>query len=97
MVLEIANLSIKAGGETAFEQAVSKAVSHFEMAEGFKSIALHKCVEAAGDYKLFVVWDTLEDHTVKFRQSEHFAAWRALVSDYFAVAPSVQHFTEVNL
>ena len=36
-------------------------------------------------------WETLENHTVDFRGSEDFAAWRALVGQYFATSPEVEH------
>jgi hypothetical protein len=36
-------------------------------------------------------WETLENHTVDFRGSEDFTAWRALVGPYFAAPPEVEH------
>jgi hypothetical protein len=36
-------------------------------------------------------WETLENHTVDFRSSEDFAAWRGLVGQYFASPPEVEH------
>jgi hypothetical protein len=36
-------------------------------------------------------WQTLENHTVDFRGSENFAEWRALVGQYFAAPPDVEH------
>jgi hypothetical protein len=39
-----------------------------------------------------IFWDTLEDHTVHFRQSPAFAQWRAIVGPFFAAPPVVEHF-----
>jgi hypothetical protein len=36
-------------------------------------------------------WETLENHTVDFRESEDFQVWRGLVSHCFASPPEVQH------
>ena len=36
-------------------------------------------------------WETLENHTVDFRGSEDFTAWRGLVGQYFAAPPEVEH------
>jgi hypothetical protein len=41
-------------------------------------------------------WDTLENHTVDFRGSVDFAAWRGLVGQYFASPPEVEN-TEMVL
>jgi hypothetical protein len=38
-----------------------------------------------------VKWGTLENHTVDFRSSEDFQAWRGLVGQYFAASPEVEH------
>ncbi len=35
--------------------------------------------------------DSLEDHTVGFRNSQAFADWRALVGPFFAAPPEVEH------
>jgi len=41
-------------------------------------------------------WQTLEDHTVKFRGGPLFAEWRAIVQPFFAVPPSVEHYSVVT-
>jgi hypothetical protein len=37
-------------------------------------------------------WDTLEDHTVGFRESDLFVQWRALIGPFFANPPQVEHW-----
>jgi heme-degrading monooxygenase HmoA len=62
-------------------------------AKGFKGYKINKGVESPERYVLQIYWETLENHTVDFRQSPAFADWRAIVGPFFAVAPAVEHFT----
>jgi heme-degrading monooxygenase HmoA len=91
MVTEIAQIEVKPGTEKDFEAAVAKAKPLFLRAKGGRGIELHKSVEKPSRYRLFVKWDTLENHTVDFRGSEDFQAWRGLVGQYFASPPEVEH------
>ncbi len=52
---------------------------------------LQRSVEIPTRYRLMVRWETLENHTVDFRESADFPAWRALVSEHFAAPPQVEH------
>ena|SRR3972149_3949682 len=94
MVLEIAQLSIKPGMEAEFEAAVKKAVPHFKNAKGCKGMTLQRSHEKPQRYRLFVQWDTLEDHTVGFRGSANWQAWRDLVGHCFDGPAEVEHVTE---
>src|ERR1700677_2492201 len=91
MVTEIAQIEVKPGTEKDFEAAVAKAKPLFLRAKGGKGMELHKSVEKPTRYRLFVKWETLENHTVDFRGSEDFRAWRGLVGQYFAAPPEVEH------
>lgn len=42
-----------------------------------------------------VRWETVEHHTVTFRDSEGFAKWRALAGPHFAAPPQVEHVHSV--
>jgi heme-degrading monooxygenase HmoA len=95
MILEIAQIDVKPGMETEFEAGVGKAVPIFKRAKGCKSMALQRSVEKPARYRLFVQWDTLENHTVDFRSSTDFQEWRKLVGHCFAAPPDVEHVREV--
>jgi heme-degrading monooxygenase HmoA len=41
---------------------------------------------------LLIEWETMEDHTVGFRESDSYKEWSAIVRPYFAKAPHVEHF-----
>jgi heme-degrading monooxygenase HmoA len=91
MITEIAQIDVKPGTEKDFEAAVAKARPLFLRARGGRGIELHKSIEKPSRYRLLAKWDTLENHTVDFRGSEDFQAWRGLVGQYFAAPPEVEH------
>ena len=64
---------------------------------GYRSHKVHKGIESPERYVLMIWWDTLENHTVDFRQGPLFAEWRAIVGPFFAAPPSVEHFTLVRV
>ncbi len=92
MVLEIAQLEVKPGTEAQFEAGVAKAVAVFRRAKGCHGMELQRSVETPTRYRLFVQWETLENHTVDFRGSADFQEWRKLVGDCFAKPPEVEHW-----
>ena len=75
MVLEIAQIDVKPGLEAEFEAGVKKAAPLFKRAKGCKSLSLQRSVEKPGRYRLFIGWDTVENHTVDFRGSADFQEW----------------------
>jgi heme-degrading monooxygenase HmoA len=95
MITEIASIEIKPGTETAFETAVKNALPLFARARGCQGMELSRSIEHPSQYRLFVSWETLENHTVDFRGSPDFQEWRKLVGHYFAGAPQVEHVTQV--
>ena len=48
-------------------------------------------MEKPARYRLFIQWETLENHTVDFRGSPDFLEWRKLVQHCFATPPEVEH------
>ncbi|MCB5174210.1 antibiotic biosynthesis monooxygenase family protein [Microvirga lenta] len=91
MILEIAQIDVKPGMEADFEVGVTKAAPLFQRAKGCISMELQRSIEKPSRYRLFVQWETLENHTVDFRSSEDFQEWRRLVSHCFEIAPEVEH------
>jgi quinol monooxygenase YgiN len=95
MILEIVQIDVKPGMEPAFEEGVRQAVPIFRRAKGCAGLALQRSVEKPGGYRLFVQWQTLENHTVDFRGSADFGEWRKLVGHCFARPPEVEHVRQV--
>ena len=46
-------------------------------------------------YILLVNWQTLEDHTVGFRESEQYQEWRRLLHHFYDPFPEVEHYVSV--
>ena len=97
MILEIADIRIPAGQNAAFEAAVAHGLATVaSQAKGFKGATVNRGIESPERYVLQIFWDTLEDHTVGFRQGPLFAQWRAIIGPFFAVPPVVEHFELVT-
>ncbi len=96
MILEIADIRIQAGQQAAFEAAIDLGLKTVaSKARGFQGAKVNRGIENPERYVLQIFWDTLEDHTVGFREGPLFAQWRAIVGPFFAVPPVVEHFTLV--
>ena len=93
MILELADIRIQPGQQTAFDEALQRAISTvISKAKGFRGCTVHKGIESAERYLVQISWETLENHTVDFRESPAFAEWRAIVGPFFAGPPTVEHF-----
>jgi heme-degrading monooxygenase HmoA len=94
MILELADIRITPGQQAAFDEAIRRGLTTVvSQAKGFAGWKVNKCVESPERYVLMIFWETLEDHTVGFRQGPLFAQWRAIVGPFFASPPMVEHFT----
>jgi heme-degrading monooxygenase HmoA len=93
MILEIADIRITPGQQAAFDEAIQRGVrTVISQAPGFRGFKVNKGIESPERYVLMIFWDTLEDHTVRFRGGPLFAQWRAIVGPFFAQPPQVEHF-----
>jgi heme-degrading monooxygenase HmoA len=96
LILEIADFRIAPGQQAAFEEALQRGLASFVgQAKGFRGAKINHGIESPQRYVLQIFWDTLEDHTVGFREGPLFAQWRAVVGPFFAAPPAVEHFTLV--
>jgi heme-degrading monooxygenase HmoA len=92
MILELATVDIKKGTNTEFEKNLEIAQRVISRAKGYVGHQFQKCIEQDNRYVLLIRWQTLEDHTKGFRESELFKEWRALIGPFFESTPFVQHF-----
>ena len=95
MIVEHATLPIQPGREAEFETAFAGARALFARVDGCHDVELRRCIEDPSRYVLLVGWDDVEAHTVGFRGSPQFPEWRALVGDFFAEPPTVEHYRTV--
>jgi len=93
MILEVADIRIPVGKNAEFDAAIQRGVETvIGKAKGFRGYKVNKGMESPERYLLMIYWETLEDHTVAFRQGPLFPEWRAIVGPFFAQPPLVEHF-----
>lgn len=97
MILEAVMLQVKKGMEQEYEEAFRKASEIISSMKGYISHELQRCMEAEGKYLLLVSWETLEDHTVGFRQSNEYQEWKNQLHHFYDPFPTVEHFQKVDL
>ena len=96
MILEVADIRIHPGKQAEFDAAIRKGVETVaSKAKGFRGYKVNKGIESPERYLLMIFWETLENHTIDFRQSPAFQDWRAIVGPFFAAPPAVEHFNLV--
>ena len=93
MILEVAILDVKPGEAPAFESAFAQAEPIIMSMNGYLGHELRRCVEQADRYLLLAQWETMEDHTVGFRQSREYEEWKRLLHHFYAPFPVVEHYT----
>ncbi len=92
MILEYANLSVKPDQTEEFERTVAQVRHLFEPIDGFRRLELRPSIETEGRYLLQVWWDSLEAHTVIFRNSPQFQEWRAALYHFYEAPPQLEHY-----
>jgi heme-degrading monooxygenase HmoA len=95
MILEAAILNVREGETATFEEAFGQAQSIIESMPGYVSHQLQRCIEASNQYLLLVNWESLEDHTVGFRQSAEYQEWKRLLHHFYEPFPNVEHYVPV--
>jgi heme-degrading monooxygenase HmoA len=96
MILEVAILDIKPGLSADFEDVFQVAKNIISAMPGYISHELQHCLEKDDRYILLVRWQTLEDHTIGFRQSSQYQEWRALLHHFYDPFPVVEHYEIVT-
>ena len=93
MILEVADLRIQPGRQAEFDAAILHGLQTvIAKAQGCKGWKVNQGIESPERYLLMIFWETLEDHTVHFREGPLFPEWRAIVGPFFASPPVVEHF-----
>ena len=95
MTREHAVLPVVPGREAQFEAALREALPLISGTPGFLSLSVARGVEVPNHYLLLVEWESLEAHTIGFRQSPAYERWRSLLHHFYYPFPDVQHFEDV--
>ncbi len=93
MVLETALITVH--DPEGFLAAMERARAVIARAEGFRAIEVRRGIERPDTFLLCISWDTLEHHTVGFREGPLFPEWRGHIGPFFAEAPTVEHWTTI--
>ncbi|MEF2966004.1 antibiotic biosynthesis monooxygenase [Paenibacillus sp. M1] len=96
MILEVAELRVKPGCINDFESNFRKASKIIAQMPGYIGHELHKCVETADKYMLFVKWDSIKDHEIGFRTSPQYEEWKALLHHFYDPFPKVEHYVQIR-
>ncbi|WP_300017385.1 antibiotic biosynthesis monooxygenase family protein [Pseudonocardia sp.] len=95
MITEIADFRVLTDMQEQFADAVREGLAIIADTPGFLRARLTRSIETPTRYVLLIDWETVEAHTVTFRESERFDRWRAVVGPFFDGAPHVEHFSEL--
>ena len=95
MILELAILYIKDELENQFEKDFERAGKYIISIQGYAGHTLQKCMEQKNKYILLVNWETVEAHTVAFRESSQYPEWKKLLHHYYDPFPLVEHYETV--
>lgn len=96
MILEVAILDVVPGRESAFHRDFAVAQEIISAMPGYREHELQRCIEKPSRHILLVRWDTLEDHTVGFRQSAEYQEWKRLLHHYYDPFPEVEHYAAIH-
>ncbi len=95
MILEVAILNVVDGKEKQFEKDFEIATQYISSINGYIKHSSKKCIEKTNQYILLVEWETLENHTVGFRESLQYIEWKKLLHHYYDPFPTVEHYVTV--
>lgn len=95
MILEAVFLFVKPNLTNQFETDFVKASQYISSIKGYLGHRLEKCLEVENKYLLLVEWNTLEDHTFGFRNSDVYLEWKQILHHYYEPFPIVEHFENV--
>ena len=89
MILEVAILNIRAGQTEQFEKAFQQSAAIIASIPGYGSHELQRCLENPQRYILLASWETLEAHTIGFRESAQYQEWKQNLHHFLSVHPRV--------
>ena len=92
MILESAYLIVRKGETVNFEHDFKIASQYINTIDGYITHSLRRCLEQQNKYLLLVEWETLENHTVDFRESKAYLKWKEILHHYYEPFPTVEHF-----
>jgi quinol monooxygenase YgiN len=96
MVIEIAQFRAQPGKAEELQAGLLRGLEVIRRAEGCRSGVLRRCVEDSNLFHYEIAWETLEDHTVKFRGGPLLGEYRAHIAGLFVEPATANHFEQVG-
>ena len=96
MVLEVALIDVIPGQEDAFAAAYQQGRPILAGTPGCRSVRMTRGIESPARFVLLVEWDSVDDHTGNFRNTDRFTRWRELIGPHFANPPLVEHYLDIG-
>ena len=95
MIREVAQICIREEAHGQFVADLGRAVTEIlpDVAGVIEFVHVGWCLERPNVYMFTIDWETLDDHLVGFRESEHFTQWRTLIGPHFDGPAVVEHFS----
>lgn len=91
--LEIARIRVKPGMEQRFIDVSRSHVANLDKFVGASSFAVRRCHEDPREFYYLIEWNTIEDHTEKFRASDFGKQAHAEIVPLLDGDPVVHHST----
>ena len=91
MIYEIALLPVREEHIAPFRSAFAEVAPLLSRAKGYLGHVLAQGIEAPHVFNLIVRWQSLEDHTPGFEESEDHRLFMEGLQDYFSEEPTVYH------
>jgi heme-degrading monooxygenase HmoA len=95
MILEVALLEVLPERTQEFEASFLQAQEIISSMKGYLGHELQKSLESPNRYLLLVRWESLEDHTLGFRQSAEYQEWKKLLHHFYDPFPQVDHYRKI--
>lgn len=91
MIYEIALLPVHQEHIATFRSAFAEVAPLLTRAQGYRGHVLAQGIETPHRFNLIVRWQSLEDHTPGFEESEDHRIFMEGLQDYFSEDPTVYH------
>lgn len=91
MIYEIALLPVHQDHIATFRSAFAEVAPLLTRAQGYRGHVLAQGIETPHRFNLIVRWQSLEDHTPGFEESEDHRLFMEGLQDYFSEEPTVYH------
>src|SRR5690606_17223319 len=97
MIYEIALLPVQRKHIDSFKRAFAEVAPLLRRAKGYGGHLLAQGIETPQQFNLIVRWQSLEDHTPSFEESEDHRRFMTGLQEYFSEEPTVYHIEESEL